>query len=58
MRSFLIEVRRVFLDHPLQMFIVMDQNMIQALPAQTAHKPFADPIRLRRSIRRYQLFDS
>lgn len=36
----------------------MDQNMIHALSSKTAYKPFANPICLWRSIRRFQLLDA
>ena len=51
MRSLLIEVACVFLDHPLYMFTILDQNMIEAFSSKTAHKPFTSPIRLGCSIR-------
>jgi hypothetical protein len=36
----------------------MDQNMIHTLLSKAAHEPFANSIRLRRSTRRYGVFNS
>ena len=46
MRSFLIEVCRVFSDHPLYMPAIMEENLIQTFSSQATHKPFTDPIGL------------
>ena len=54
----LMVVDRVILDHSLQMLTLLDEDMIQTFSAQTAHESFANSIRLRRSIRRLQLFDA
>ena len=58
MRSFLIVVIRVFLDHSLQMLPIMDEDMIQAFPSQTAHEPFTNSIGARCSIGCLQLLDA
>lgn len=57
MRSFLIVVSRTLPDNPLYMLTIMEGNMIQAFPLQTAHESFANSIRARRSIRRLQFLD-
>jgi hypothetical protein len=43
MMSFPIEVCRVFLDPPFQVPAFIDQNVIQTLPTQAPHEPFANP---------------
>jgi len=57
MRSFLIEVCRVFSDHPLYMPAILEENLIQTFSSQTTHKPFTDPIGLWRSIGRLEFLD-
>lgn len=40
------------------MLIIMNEDMIQTLPPQTAHEPFTNPIRLGCSKRRFHFFDT
>ena len=58
MQSFLIVVIRVFLDHSLQMLPIMDEDMCEAFPSQTAHEPFANSIGARCSMGRLQPLDA
>ena len=55
MRTLLIEVSYVSPDNPLYMPTILEENMIQAFSAQTAHEPFSNSIRTRRSIGRLEL---
>src|SRR5258706_10430122 len=57
MRTVLIVVSDVFPDDLLDMLTISEENVIQAFPSQTAHEPFANSIRTRRSIRRLQFLD-
>lgn len=57
-RSGIIVITHIVLQYSLQLSLVQQQHMVQALSFQTAHESFTNRIRLRSLKWCFQLFDA
>src|SRR4051812_37244356 len=54
MRTVLIEILGIVLQHPRQMTFAENEQVIQTLAAYTSEEPFTDSVRARGSNRRFE----
>ena len=57
MRSCLVEVLEIDIEHPLEVPHMQDEQMVETLPSHTAQETLADRIRSRGVIRRCEDLD-